>query len=184
MLLLAHQFAVLVLKGEVELNRRLAVCHYKHLINLQKHLFLALYKFVGLCLAVASQFHSELAQFTLKLSAECRCVVGDVSLGHHALRNNAVFCSKVGNSCECSAVAQRIAEQPVNHLVGHRLLASIYNSLKEKVRLLELIPKEEVNLRKAEIIEFIVGNDLRTEHVHASKEPASSTALLVGYTFY
>ena len=121
-----------------------------------------------------AQLESELFQLKSDEVAHARGVLAAVGLDHHLRRDNAVFHQQVGYACELATVADRILEQPLDHLVVLRLLAGIDDALKEEIGFFQLIPEERVVLRELELAHVVFRDGFRTEDIKSGEEPASS----------
>ena len=71
-------------------------------------------------------------------------------------------------------------EEELYALVVDGLLSCINDALQHQVRLLELIPEEQVVLREGHCQRVCALGKIGTQHVHAAEHPATATLFLVG----
>ena len=165
-----------------ELCRRHAVSHHEHPIDGAELLHFECLELLlaHACLALLAEGDAELAEPPLHVLAELAGAVADVGLGHHVGRHNAVLRGEVGNAGIGAAVGDRVLEEPAHYLAVDGLLPCIDNALQEEVALLQLVIEEEVALAEDEVLRTELLHSAASQHVQSRKEPAASTALLVG----
>ena len=127
-----------------------------------------------------TQSESVLAELEFQKHSHLRGVVAAEGLRHRLGRHNAIFGEQVGHTRELSAVAQRIAEQPVNLTVIVRERPRVDDALKKEVGFLNLVVEEDIVLRELELRQVIFLNHPRPQHIKPSEQPAPSGRLLVG----
>ena len=114
------------------------------------------------------------------MGAHLAGTVGNIAFRHHVCRDKSILGDKVCDTGECTSVAYRIAEKPVNLTVRHRLFPGIYHSLEEKIGLFELVIEEAVALRELEVSKVIFLDCSSPEHIESGEQPAPSAFLLIG----
>ena len=145
----ADNLALCIALAPCEFSWRHAISESKHTVDLAKHLdLLVLQLLVGHLLAFAhcTEFETLLTEELLHDRCKTTSVVALESLRESLLRHDTILGNKVGNTAECTAIRQWVLEEPIDHAVVERLLASIDHTLKIEVGLLKLIVEEEIVL--------------------------------------
>ena len=129
-----------------------------------------------------TELQTLFAKFQSDQTRHADGVFAAVRFGHHVFGDETVFAYDVRHSGECTAVAQRIAEQPFHHFIVHRLVAGIDDALQEQISLFQLIEKERIGLREFERTQIVFVDGFGTHYVQTGEEPATSGRFLVGDT--
>ena len=171
-----------VAAGPGELRGGLAQRQGQHAVDGLEHLGLPALQ-VGRAFPVRGKFAQLQAEF-FQLKADqvghARRVVAAVGLDHHFRRDDAILHEQVGDAGELPAVAEGVLEEPLHHLVVHRLLARVDDALQEEVRFLQLVPEEGVVLGELELTHVVLRDRLGPQDVQPGEEPAAARRLLVG----
>ena len=114
------------------------------------------------------------------MSTELAGAVANVGFWHDVGRNHAVLRSEVSHTGVSAAVGERMLEKPAHHLAIDGLFACVNDALQEEVALLELIEEEEVALTEDKVLRVELLHRPAPQHIKSRKEPATTTALLVG----
>ena len=190
----AHNLSLAVAARPLELRRRFSKAEGENAIDVLEHLnllrfklfhrgFLRFLSFGSRLRVCLTQSESVLAELEFQKHSHLRGVVAAEGLRHRLGRHNAIFGEQVGHPRELPAVAQRIAEQPVNLTVIVRKRPRVDDALKKEVGFLNLVVEEDIVLRELELRQVIFLNHPRPQHIKPSEQPAPSGRLLVGDSF-
>ena len=168
--------ATLVLKGISELLGRFADGHHQHLVDLTEHTGLGLVDrgLLTLLLGHVAQLQTVFTQFRSNERTGLRRVIAGVGLRHHLGRHESVFVDQIGYATEGAAIADGRLEEELHTRIVDRLFACIDTALQHKVRLLQLIPEEEVGLRELHLNGVALFGIVGTQHIQTTEHPAAT----------
>ena len=168
-------FALLVLKGISEGLNRFSDGQTEDAIDLRQHLGLSLVDISSRLLRShhITQLESELTQLRRDNLRCHRGIVARIRLRHHLRGHKTIFVNKIGDATEGTAIIDRMMEEELHTLMVDRLLGRIDHTLQHQIGLFELIPEEEISLRKLHVDRIALGQ-IGTQHIQSAEHPATA----------
>ena len=90
-----------------------------------------------------------------------------------------IFLHQIGHHIPLTTVAHRLRQQPLHQPPIQILARRINDLLHEEIRLLQLIPEEEIGLTELERLQVVLAHQGHAKHVGGGEEPTSAGSALV-----
>ena len=172
-----HGLAVLVAESIFELLHGFAQDKGEHPVNLRQHLGLRLHEGIGrrAFLHHVAQLQRLFAELALDNGAHFGRILSRIGLRTNFRRYQPILLSKVGDAAESATVADGTLQEETYTQVVNGFLASVDDTLQEKIRLFQLVIEKEVILGERDLKGVLMPlGEIGTQHIQSAEHPATA----------